>query len=112
MAQQNPPQLKVQKGPNAGQTYPLTKRVTVIGRDPSADISLNVNFISRRHMRIGVQKDVVFIEDMGSSNGTFVNGKRIPPKQIVTLDNGDTLGVGPELQFLVEIPVADAPADS
>ncbi|MCB0020790.1 MAG: FHA domain-containing protein, partial [Anaerolineales bacterium] len=102
------PQLIMKAGPQPGQIYPLTKRVTVIGRDPAADIAINANFISRRHMRVGVQNDVVFIEDLGSSNGTYVNGKRIPSKQVVVLEHGDQLGVGPEVSFLVEAPAPQA----
>ena len=64
-----------------GERYPLIGAITVIGRDDCADIVLDDPGISRRHSEIRVTNDgphlVTSIRDLGSTNGTFVNGERI-----------------------------------
>src|SRR5712671_5557386 len=49
----------------------------VFGRDPGCDVLLDVELVSRRHARLTVNYDHALIEDLGSSNGTFVNGKAV-----------------------------------
>ncbi len=49
----------------------------VIGREPQCDVPLDVDLVSRRHAQLTVHSDQVLIEDLGSSNGTFVNGQPI-----------------------------------
>ena len=48
-----------------------------IGREPECDIQLDVDLVSRRHAQLTVQFDQAWIEDLGSSNGTFVNGQTV-----------------------------------
>ena len=75
--------------------YPLVGALTVIGRDALADIVLDDPGISRRHSEVRVTNDgphlVTSIRDLGSTNGTFVNGERITS---VRLQDGDRLTVG------------------
>lgn len=74
-----------------GQRYLLTGPVTVIGRGSEADIIVDDTGVSRRHLEIRVTPDGVIASDMGSTNGTFVEGHRVPA---ATLVDGNTLTIG------------------
>jgi len=66
---------------------------TVVGRDESSGIRLDGDeFASARHARIDQRADGVWVEDLGSTNGTFVNGDQISSKRL--LKPGDVLRVG------------------
>lgn len=64
----------------------------VIGRDSSAGLILPDSNVSRKHARLEISSEGIFIEDLGSANGTFVNQQRI---QRAALKNGDLLSFGP-----------------
>lgn len=78
-----------------GERYPLMGAMTILGRDDSADIILDDPGISRRHSELRVTLDgrhfVTTIRDLGSTNGTFVNGERVSSSH---LDDGDRITVG------------------
>lgn len=78
-----------------GDAYPLLGALTVLGRDASADITLDDPGISRRHAEIRVTYDgprlVISIRDLGSTNGTYVNGERVESRR---LTEGDRITVG------------------
>lgn len=66
---------------------------TVAGRDAESDIRLDGDeFASARHARIDPRADGVWIEDLGSTNGTFINGAKVETAQL--LRAGDTLRIG------------------
>lgn len=69
----------------------LDKQRLTIGRKPDNDIVLDDQSASGHHARIIQIQAVYFIEDAGSSNGTFVNGKKTDRKQLV---NGDQITIG------------------
>lgn len=69
----------------------LNKPVMVIGRANDAEICIRADSISRRHACLRVGRDVVIVEDLGSTNGCYVNGKRIK-RQL--LKDGDKLEIG------------------
>lgn len=69
--------LVVRSGPSLGKTFPLDKPELVIGRDASADIVINDPEMSRRHARVYLQGSYYIIEDLGSTNGTSINGQRL-----------------------------------
>jgi DNA-binding winged helix-turn-helix (wHTH) protein len=77
-----------------GQSYPLSAGEYVIGRDPAAAIWIESSMVSRHHARIVVSASSVTIEDLGSRNGTFVNGRRLDA--LLPLAAGDEVGVGPD----------------
>jgi len=78
-----------------GDRYPLLSAITVLGRDNTADVILDVPGIARRHTEIRVTSDgphlVASIRDLGSTNGTFVNGERITSQRLA---DGDRISVG------------------
>lgn len=57
----------------------------ILGRSPTSDVRLDDPMVSRRHMRLAVEDNKVFIEDLGSNNGTQVNDKKIEPEQKVEI---------------------------
>ncbi|MBO7725114.1 MAG: SpoIIE family protein phosphatase [Thermoguttaceae bacterium] len=73
-------------------SYPIAKETVVIGRNPHCDICLEDGAVSRLHARIRFDGERFTISDIGSSNGTFVNGQRIA--RPVVLYNGDRVRIG------------------
>jgi hypothetical protein len=96
--------LVIRQGPQAGMSFPLVGNQTIIGREEGLEISLQDPESSRRHARVIWQAGQYVIEDMGSTNGTFVNGVQITAPQI--LNPGDSVGVG---QTALVFQVAGAP---
>jgi pSer/pThr/pTyr-binding forkhead associated (FHA) protein len=76
-----------------GRRIPIASRIT-IGRDPTNSISLDDMLASRFHAVVQKVKSDYFIEDLGSTNGTFVNGEKIPPEKYVRLQPADTVLIG------------------
>lgn len=67
----------------------------VIGREPPAQLSLPHVAVSRQHAKISRREGVTYVRDLGSTNGTYVNGRRVVvPQRLVP---GDTIGIGPYL---------------
>jgi hypothetical protein len=83
------PELVLIRGPQTGQTFPLDECILTLGRDPRNDIVIDHPEVSRRHARIVRQGDVWVIEDLESTNGTFVNGTRLTGPRALT--RGDTI---------------------
>jgi pSer/pThr/pTyr-binding forkhead associated (FHA) protein len=65
---------------------------TVIGRSPDADIVIDDPYASDFHVRLGFQDGEVMVHDLGSTNGTYVNGRRVTVP--TTLGKGDSVQVG------------------
>ncbi len=84
--------LVMTQGPQPGQTFTLDRDVLTAGRDPGNDISINHPQISRQHARLTRRGGMMVLEDLGSTNGTFVNGVRLSGPH--TLTNGDVVGLG------------------
>ena len=83
--------LVVQEGPGTGAQHPVESAVT-IGRDEGADVQLPDKTISRRHAALRIEGETAVVEDLGSRNGTFVNGTRVEDPQ--RLREGDSLQIG------------------
>lgn len=67
----------------------------IIGRNPNeSPYIINHSDVSRQHARLKVMKNRVFIEDLGSTNGTSVNGQNIDEKGMVSVSNGDQIIIG------------------
>lgn len=93
--------LVVRRGPQPNQIYEITKDVTTLGRDITNDIVINDREASRHHLRLVRSGGNVTIEDLGSTNGTFVNGKRV--SGVTPLQNGDMIGLGETVTLGYEI---------
>jgi hypothetical protein len=72
-----PYQLVMRTGPTPGKAFPLSKAEIYVGRDISNDIPVNEAEISRKHARLTIQEDTFVVEDLGSTNGTFVDAQRL-----------------------------------
>ncbi|RMF39190.1 MAG: FHA domain-containing protein, partial [Chloroflexi bacterium] len=80
-------QLVVELGPHIGQTFTLSKASVSIGRAPGNDVVIEEPQVSRQHARLTRRGDLMVLEDLNSTNGTFVNGIRISGPH--TLAHGD-----------------------
>jgi GGDEF domain-containing protein len=93
--------LIIIRGTPQGHRFFLTQNEMIIGRDPSADISVSDQSISRKHAKLSKAGNGVQLVDMGSANGTFVNDKKLAPNQPVTLAKEDMVKLGNSiLKFL------------
>ncbi|MEO7038923.1 MAG: FHA domain-containing protein [Candidatus Elarobacter sp.] len=72
-------------------TYRFRRRV-LVGRAPSADLRLEDPMVSRLHARIEVRDDGVYVEDLGSRNGTSVDGESVVSPRRLTVDDEVTVG--------------------
>ena len=89
----NPARLVIKDGGFEGLAFELTAAETLIGRNPTTDITLLDDGISREHAIIlyDADSDSYSLEDLQSTNGTQVDGKRV---RSVTLSSGDEVQVG------------------
>jgi len=83
------PLIVMRSGPIPGSSFYLEKTEVTLGRDLANDIPVPDQEISRRHARFVTRTDGVYVEDLGSTNGTFLNGVRISSPQ--RLNNGDLI---------------------
>lgn len=84
--------LTVQQGPQRGQCFSVAKDSIVIGRMAGSDMVISDPEVSRRHASITWERGQPVIRDLGSTNGTFVNGVRLTGPR--ALHDGDTVGLG------------------
>ncbi len=99
--------LVVRRGPQPNQTYELNKDIVTIGRDITNDIVINDPEVSRHHLRFTRGAGGFTLEDLGSTNGTFVGGQRLTGAK--PLNNGDMIGLGETVTLSYEMvrPLAD-----
>ncbi len=100
--------LVVTAGGLKGQTFPLEGQEVVLGRASTCDITLPEPEISRRHARLVFQAGGYAVEDLGSTNGTFVNEQRVVGPH--PLRPGDRIRLGPKTVLVYEPVVLDPDA--
>jgi pSer/pThr/pTyr-binding forkhead associated (FHA) protein len=100
-------QIKAMTGTTSGKMY-LVDGTKVIGRDPGCDIMVTGAHVSRRHAELSLRSGQLWVKDLGSSNGSFVNGKR---NDEVALKNGDEVKFD-AMTFKVVGPAGAAAEDS
>lgn len=93
-----PSRLVVTQGPLSGTTLPLGPSAVVVGRAPTATLVLDDDYSSGRHARFFPQDGAWWVEDLGSTNGTFIGDRRVA--QPVRLDAGTPVRVG---QTVIEL---------
>jgi len=90
--QQSTITLTVQQGSQRGQRFSVAKDSIIIGRVAGSDVVISDPEVSRRHASITWERGQPILRDLGSTNGTFVNGVRLTGSQ--ALSDGDTIGLG------------------
>lgn len=95
--------LVIASGKSAGKAIAMKQGKLLIGRAEECDVRPLSDEVSRRHCLVRLEPDVVWVEDLGSRNGTFVNGARITEK--TKLFDGDLIKVG-----ALQLKVAGGPA--
>jgi hypothetical protein len=94
--------LVVERGPRAGLTWVLGDGPTIVGRTEDADIFLGDVTVSRHHARFTVDEEGLTVEDLGSTNGTYINLERLDEAR---LHAGDEVIIG---KFHLVVAVGDA----
>jgi pSer/pThr/pTyr-binding forkhead associated (FHA) protein len=109
--------LVLNSGPTPGKEFPLDKPEVFIGRDIGNDVVINDPEVSRRHARIYLQGNMYIIEDLGSTNGTTVNGQKLTGPYMLRAGEQITFGEHVNLSFeavsrIAEMPPAVQPIQS
>ncbi|MEI7769985.1 MAG: FHA domain-containing protein [Chloroflexales bacterium] len=87
--------LVVRQGPGTGTEYPLASLNTYVGADPSlVDLVLSDPHVSGRHATINREGDDLYVSDLGSTNGTYINKARLTPNARTQLRAQDMLMIG------------------
>jgi pSer/pThr/pTyr-binding forkhead associated (FHA) protein len=84
-------ELSIESGPDAGHTHRAGDHAVRMGRSPDNDVILRDPATSGHHARLERRGDQFWVVDLGSTNGTFVNGESIQEKQ---LNTGDRVTIG------------------
>ncbi len=99
-------QLVMHSGPTPGKTFPLEGDVLTIGREAGNQIIINDAEVSRKHSQLVFQGGKYVLTDLGSTNGTFVNGQRLTGQHVLL--SGEIISLGEQINLLYEaIVVAD-----
>jgi ABC-type multidrug transport system ATPase subunit/pSer/pThr/pTyr-binding forkhead associated (FHA) protein len=93
--------LTITEGIGSGQVFQLTKGQITVGRDENVDIVIQMPAVSRRQAQITWRDNRYWIEDLGSANGTFINGNRLL-YNAVALTDGDFIQFGQSVTLLFE----------
>ena len=92
-SKRTPTHVLVTEGPLRGTTITLGQQSVLIGRSPEATLVLDDDYASGRHARIYPEDGSWYVEDLGSTNGTFAGSQRVSDKPL-KLDIGTTLRIG------------------
>ncbi|HEY5731135.1 MAG TPA: FHA domain-containing protein, partial [Anaerolineales bacterium] len=94
------------QSPTSSEDFQLVELEIVIGREDSADLTIPSQAVSRRHAKLTREGDGYVIEDLGSSNGTFVNSQKVTGKR--RLNAGDQIRLGNAVTLVYDAPRAPA----
>jgi hypothetical protein len=95
--------LTVRQGPRPNLVFELDQDSYTIGREAGTEIVIEDPQVSRRHATLTRQGTSYLIEDIGSTNGTYVNGKRVTAPML--LSNGDMIGLADTVVLAVQAPL-------
>lgn len=93
--------FNVHKGIDGISMIPINASSVIAGNSDAVDIKLGNRFVSRRHFQIRFESDVFYISDLGSTNGTYLNGSKLDPNQEQILRDGDSVGLGVDEVLLI-----------
>jgi predicted component of type VI protein secretion system len=93
-------QFVMRSGPNPGKVYQLEASEIIVGRDSTSGVAINDGEISRKHAKLSLHGAAYVIQDLGSTNGTFVNGQRLTGTQV--LNPGDSVSFGENISAVYE----------
>jgi hypothetical protein len=94
--------LVIEQGERAGQVLPMAQPALLIGRGKDSDIVLLEQGVSREHARLQRGPQGWTLVDLGTTNGTFVNGKRLPAQDAFLLRPGDRITIGSSVLAIQE----------
>jgi pSer/pThr/pTyr-binding forkhead associated (FHA) protein len=97
--------LIIQSGTGTGTEFPLEKNELFLGRDLTSDLVINDPEVSRRHLRLVLDGATYRLEDLGSTNGTFINGQRLTAP--VVLKPGEVITLGEKIVLRYEVISTD-----
>src|SRR5947209_20234456 len=102
-------ELLIVQGRSVTNTIKLNDGVTTIGRHDDCQLRIKSSQVSRKHCEVFEKKGLLLVKDLGSSNGTLVNGKKVQGQRV--LEPGDELTIGPVLLRVAKVGApAHAPA--
>ena len=93
-------QLVMHSGPTPGKVFPLEGDLITIGREVENGITINDAEVSRKHTQFVFQGGKFIVTDLGSTNGTFINGTRLTGQHI--LQPGEIISLGEQINLLFE----------
>ena len=93
--------FNVIKGLEGLSLIPIGGSSVIAGNSDAVDIKLENRFVSRRHFQVRLESDVFYISDLGSTNGTYLNGNKLDPNEEQILRDGDRVGLGVDEVLLV-----------
>ncbi|MBN1486740.1 MAG: FHA domain-containing protein [Anaerolineae bacterium] len=96
--------LVMEEGPDVGTRYELRGKHITVGRAPNNTIAINNSRISRHHAQIRIMPGGAVVEDIGSTNGTFVNGVQLSGPHLLSPDEIIGLADSIRFRFIVEKP--------
>ena len=101
-------QLTMQSGPTPGKVFPLEGDMITIGREADNGVVIPDPEISRKHTKLVLQNGQYSVSDMGSTNGTFVNGQRVATDHVLV--SGEVISLSEQINLLFEAIAPAAPA--
>ena len=101
MAAPIPASFNVNKGLDGISVIPINGSPVTAGNSDAVEIKLENRFVSRRHFQVRFESDVFYISDLGSTNGTYLNGSKLNPNEEQILRDGDMVGLGVDEVLLV-----------
>lgn len=97
--------LIIQSGTGTGTEFPLEKNELFLGRDLTSDLVINDPEVSRRHLRLVLDGATYRLEDLGSTNGTFIHGQRLAAP--ILLKPGEVITLGEKVVLRYEVISTD-----